>query len=76
MTTSIPSAKEVRALLMRFSHAEMRALAKRADVPFTTLWKVRAGKTEDPRLETVRKLMPVAATILREAAEFAKTGAA
>jgi predicted transcriptional regulator len=58
MHTSIPSAADVRASLMKLTHAQVILLAERSSVPFTTLWKVRNGDTKDPRLETVRQFMP------------------
>lgn len=58
MSTSIPSAADVRASLEKLSHAQVGALAEQSKVPFTTLWKIRNGETENPRLETVRQFMP------------------
>lgn len=59
MQTDIPSAAAVRARLETMKRAQLVALAKQTDVPFTTLWKIRSGETADPRLETVRKVWPV-----------------
>ena len=58
MTTSIPSAADVRAALEKLSHAQVGELVERSAVPFTTLWKIRNGETGNPRLETVRQFMP------------------
>lgn len=58
MSTSIPSAADVRASLGKLSHSQVGALAEQSKVPFTTLWKIRNGETENPRLETVRQFMP------------------
>lgn len=58
MNSSIPTAAEVQAQLMRLGHAQMHELSRLSGVPFTTLWKVRAGDTTNPGLETVRKFMP------------------
>lgn len=58
MSTHIPSAAELRARLAELGHAQVQALAARASVPFTTLWKIRTGETADPRLETVRAIWP------------------
>lgn len=63
MDTNIPSAQEVRQRLEPLSFAQMQALAALSGVPFTTLWKVRNGVTEDPRLETVRQFMPHIAVV-------------
>jgi predicted transcriptional regulator len=58
MEATIPSSSEVRIQLERLGHADVQALAKASEVPFTTLWKIRSGETENPGLETVRKFMP------------------
>lgn len=58
MDNTIPSAEQVREKLLALGHAQVRALAERAAVPFTTAWKIRSGETADPRLETVRQLWP------------------
>lgn len=55
MNSTIPSAEQVRDRLATLSHAEMRKLAAESGVPFTTLWKVRAGETKNPGVETVRQ---------------------
>lgn len=33
----------------------MQDLAKAANVPFTTLWKIRMGETKNPGIDTVKK---------------------
>lgn len=58
MNSSIPAAADVQAALKRLDHAQMHELSKLSGVPFTTLWKVRAGDTANPGIETVRKFMP------------------
>ena len=58
MDTSIPSPEQVRTRLEALGHAGIKALADKTGVPFTTLWKVRAGETSNPRLETVRAIWP------------------
>jgi hypothetical protein len=55
MSHEIPSAAEVRKRLCGIELAEVRALAVSSGVPFTTLWKLRSGETENPGIETVRK---------------------
>lgn len=57
----IPSAADVRLVLERLSYADVRALAVRSGVPFTTLWKVRQGETANPGVETVRKFYSLVA---------------
>ena len=54
----IPSAQHVRAALLALSHAQVLEIARASSVPFTTLWKLRTGETENPRIETVRRIWP------------------
>lgn len=58
MDSYIPSAADLRAMLLALGHAQMQQMAARSGVPFTTLWKLRSGETDNPRLETVRSLLP------------------
>jgi transcriptional regulator with XRE-family HTH domain len=58
MDSHIPSAADLRAKLSLLGHAQMQQMASCSGVPFTTLWKLRSGETADPRLETVRLLLP------------------
>ena len=58
MDNTIPSAQEVREKLAQLGHAETQDLAEQSGVPFTTLWKIRTGETDNPRLETVRLFFP------------------
>ena len=58
MNTLLLSAEQVRERLADLSHAQVQMLAKASGVPFTTLWKVRAGITTNPGIETVGKFMP------------------
>jgi predicted transcriptional regulator len=55
MSTQIPSVIEVRAELESLPHSLVQELARISGVPFTTIWKVRDGTTENPGMETVRK---------------------
>lgn len=57
MKIDIPTAATIRAALEALSHAQMQELARTSELPFTTLWKIRAGETTNPRLETVRQLL-------------------
>lgn len=57
MDTSIPSAAQLQARLEGLSHAQMQRLAILSGVPFTTLWKIKAGPTTNPGIETVRKFV-------------------
>lgn len=54
MQTNIPAASDMRARLELLGHAQMQALSRESGVPFTTLWKIRNGETDNPRIETVR----------------------
>ncbi len=58
MDAFIPSTLAVRAELQALSHAQVQELSKLSGVPFTTLWKVRAGETRNPGLDTVRMFWP------------------
>lgn len=58
MDPYLPSAADLRAMLSSLGHAQMQQMAARSGVPFTTLWKLRSGETDNPRLETVRSLLP------------------
>jgi transcriptional regulator with XRE-family HTH domain len=57
MDTSIPSSADVRQRLLPLRHAQLQALARASGVPFTTLWKVRSGETQNPGLDTARSLL-------------------
>ena len=57
MDTSIPSAAQLQARLDGLSHSQMQRLASLSGVPFTTLWKIKAGPTTNPGIETVRKFV-------------------
>lgn len=61
MDSAIPSSGEVRQRLAGFRHADLRALSKLSGVPFTTLWKIRSGETQNPGIETVRQFLPFVA---------------
>lgn len=63
---NIPSAAEIRTLLASLGHAQIQRLATDSGVPFTTLWKVRDGTTDNPRIETVRAFLPHAKRIAKE----------
>ena len=58
MDSDIPTAAEIRRRLLSLSWAEVQELCKKTGAPFTTVWKIRAGDTTDPRLETVRAIWP------------------
>lgn len=55
MNTKIPPISEIKSRLEGLSHADILSLSKASSVPFTTLWKIRAGDTANPGIETVRK---------------------
>jgi len=58
MNINLPPVSEVRAFLERLTHAQVQQLSKDCGVPFTTLWKIKDGTTENPGIETVRKFWP------------------
>jgi predicted transcriptional regulator len=57
-TAHIPSGADLTEKLAPMTWAQLRKLATDANVPFTTLWKLRIGATTNPRVETVTKLWP------------------
>lgn len=72
--TTVPSSAEVRSRLLSMTLAQLEALGKQCDVPYTTLLKIRNGQTKTPRLETVHVIWP--ALLEREAAAASEGGAA
>lgn len=60
----IPDVPTIKAELLKLGYAQMQQLAVASSVPFTTLWKVRSGETENPGIETVRKFLPHVASIV------------
>ena len=71
MDPHIPSAADLRQLLLAMGHAQVQQIALQSGVPFGTVWKLRSGETDNPRLETVRSLLPH----LRSAAAAKAVGA-
>lgn len=63
MKITIPSGTDVRAWLSPLTNTELQQLGERSGVPFTTLWKIRAGETKNPGVETVRKIAPHVAQV-------------
>lgn len=55
MSMQIPSVSDVKRGLESLSHAGVQELSRVSGVPFTTIWKIRDGTTENPGMETVRK---------------------
>ena len=55
MNSEIPSTAQVRLQLQGLPDNGLREVADKSGVPFTTLWKIRAGETVNPGIETVRK---------------------
>lgn len=71
MTNDIPSALHVRAWLLPLAKGQLQRLSDLSGVPFGTLWKIRSGDTEDPRIETVRKIAAHLSEATKPAAEAA-----
>ena len=57
MVDAIPSIDDIRAHLLDLTFAQLHRLADVSGVPFGTLWKIRAGDTPNPGIETVRKFV-------------------
>lgn len=58
MHVEIPSTAQVRSRLLGLPEKGLKEVAQQSGVPFTTLWKIRAGETANPGIETVRKFFP------------------
>lgn len=66
-TPAIPSAEEVARALAPLNLKQLEELAATSGVPFTTLYKIARGTTENPGIETVRKFwVHIAAAVLDE----------
>ena len=50
---TMPTPEQVRERLSAMNYTQIMLLSELTDVPFTTLWKVRNGDTQNPRLATV-----------------------
>ena len=68
MENMIPTSLQVRERLATLTYGQVTALARLSGVPLTTLWKVRNGDTQDPRIDTVAQFLPHIETALKEAA--------
>ena len=66
MNDSIPSATDVRDSLAGLTTGQVRAIAEKAGVPFTTLWKIKTGETANPGIETVRRFFGPGGLIFEE----------
>ena len=66
MNDSIPSATDVRDSLAGLTTGQVRAIAEKAGVPFTTLWKIKTGETANPGIETVRRFYGPGGLIFEE----------
>lgn len=55
MNYHIPEIEVVRERLSPLTERELRGLALKSSVPFSTLMKIRCGYTPNPGVETVRK---------------------
>ena len=58
MAKTTPLDFDFRLRLEPLGHAGLQELARISGVPFTTLWKIRSGESENPRIETVKKFAP------------------
>jgi predicted transcriptional regulator len=55
---TLPSSEDVRARLSPLTRPQLLKLALLSDVSFYTLQKIASGETADPRLDTVRLILP------------------
>jgi len=58
MATQIPQASLIRENLQKLAAYQLRSIAAKSNVPFTTLLKIRSGETKNPGIETVRAFFP------------------
>lgn len=58
MNETIPTAAEIRERMSSLSYTQVTELARLSGVPLTTLWKVRNGETDNPRIDTVAQFLP------------------
>lgn len=56
MTKTLPSVEKVRERLKGLSHIEIEALANRAEVAKSTVWNLRLGYVQSPRIDTLTKI--------------------
>jgi hypothetical protein len=55
MNINIPPISVIQAELKTLNYGEVKELARLSGVPFTTIWNIRGGLTENPGTETCRK---------------------
>jgi transcriptional regulator with XRE-family HTH domain len=58
MATQIPSLKQIKQRLAGYTMEELKDLAEKSGVGFSTLLKIKLGTTDNPGIETVRKFWP------------------
>jgi hypothetical protein len=58
MNTDIPSVADVQAALQPLTLKQIDALGSLSGVPWTTIYKIKRGETENPGIETVGKFLP------------------
>jgi len=58
MNSAIPSAETVRAEMAPLSLKQLEKLSALSGVPFTTIYKIKRGETQNPGIETLRQFMP------------------
>ena len=57
-TMPLPDIASIRRRLGALTQKQTRELARASSVPFGTLQKLRLGTTSNPRIETLRLLLP------------------
>ena len=58
MDITIPSIEQVRTALAPLTLKQIDKLASLSGVPATTIYKIKRGETENPGIETVRRMTP------------------
>ena len=58
MSATIPSTEDLRRRLAGFDTRRLRVLAEMSGVPFTSLYNVKQGYSNNPGIEMVRRFFP------------------
>lgn len=74
MEIVVPSIEAVRAALAPLTLKQLETLAGLSGVPSTTIYKIKRGLTENPGIETIRKIMPHVNAALQEPAPVPDAG--
>ena len=74
MNITIPTSLQVREALATLTLAQIERLAALSGVPWTTIYKIKRGETDNPGIETVGRFLPHVQSV-RDATEVDAQGA-